>query len=326
VSSGVPRLSVETVHRDAGECVLAVSGELSVRAAAPLRMRLAKELAAVGRVLVDLSGLRVTEVPAVRVFPSVLAAVGGWPEVRLVLFAAGPDLARTLSALRVPLRVPVAPDEAAARLLLDRRPPVVSRTIDLARAPSSARRARLFVDATCADWQLDVIRDDAMVVASELVANAVLHAGTDCRMVLRCREHGLTVAVYDRRPDLLLPLRPVAEGRPGRGLFLVGALGLHWGVRGGRDEKCTWAFLPATAPVTYAHSVRKAAHDAVRVVLTHGADSPDATDLRQLVARLAEQHGLDFVRKVADELVAELAEATSAIMPDDPSSEIPPRG
>jgi len=39
--------------------------------------------------------------------------------------------------------------------------------------------------------------------------------------------------------------------------------------------------------------------------------------LRQLVARLAEQHGLDFVRDVADELVAELAEASSAIIPED---------
>jgi hypothetical protein len=107
---------------------------------------------------------------------------------------------------------------------------------------------------------------------------------------------------------------------------MVASLSLHWGVRGGRVEKCVWAFLPNTASVTYALSVRKAAHDAVRVVLTHGADSPDATDLRQLVARLAEQHGLVFVRRVADELVAELAEATSAITPDDPSSEIPPRG
>jgi hypothetical protein len=106
----------------------------------------------------------------------------------------------------------------------------------------------------------------------------------------------------------------------------VTALSLHWGVQGGPDEKCVWAFLPAIASVTYAHSVRKAAHDAVRVVLTHGRDSPDATGLRQLIARLAEQHGLDFVQKVADELVAELAEATSAIMRDDPPSEIPPRG
>ena len=136
------------------------------------------------------------------------------------------------------LKVPLAPDEAAGRLLLDRRPPVVARTLELERATSSAGRARLHVDAACTDWQLDVIRDDAVIVASELVANAVLHAGTACRLALRCRDRGLTVAVYDRRPDLILPLRSVAEGRQGHGLFLVTALSLHWGIRRDRDEKC----------------------------------------------------------------------------------------
>jgi hypothetical protein len=53
------------------------------------------------------------------------------------------------------------------------------------------------------------------------------------------------------------------------------------------------------------------------VVLAHGASSPDAVAVRQLVARLTEQHGLDFVQDVADELVTELAEASSAITPDD---------
>ena len=59
---------------------------------------------------------------------------------------------------------------------------------------------------------------------------------------------------------------------------------------------------------------RKSAYDAVRVVLTHGATSSDATAVQQLVAKLAEQHGMDFVRDVAVELVAELAEVSSAVI------------
>jgi hypothetical protein len=162
-----------------------------------------------------------------------------------------------------------------------------------------------------------MIRDDAMVVASELVANAVVHAGTASRLALRCRQHGMTVAVYDHRPDLQLPLRPVAENQQGHGLFMVAALSLHWGVRLGQDEKCVWAFLPTTASVTYSQSVRKSAYDAVRVVLTHGATSSDATAVQQLVAQLAEQHGVDFVRDVAVELAAELAEVSSAVISSD---------
>ena len=74
---------------------------------------------------------------------------------------------------------------------------------------------------------------------------------------------------------------------------MVAALSLHWGVRHGRDEKGIWAFLPATASATYSRSVRESADDAVRVVLTHGATSSAATALHQLIAQLAEQHGLN---------------------------------
>jgi anti-sigma regulatory factor (Ser/Thr protein kinase)/anti-anti-sigma regulatory factor len=317
VSSGYPRLSMHTVHLGDDAYVIAMSGVLSPDSVGLAGIWLAKAMAESARVLVDVSGLWAASAAAVQVFPSVLARAGGWPYAQLVLFGARPELTRTLEALRVPLTVPLAPDESAARMLLDRRPPVVLRTVDLEHAASSARRARVFVSAACDDWQLDMIRDDAMVVASELVANAVVHAGTASRLALRCRQHGMTVAVYDHRPDLQLPLRPVAENQQGHGLFMVAALSLQWGVRLGQDEKCVWAFLPTTASVTYSQSVRKSAYDAVRVVLTHGATSSDATAVQQLVAQLAEQHGMDFVRDVAVELAAELAEVSSAVISSD---------
>jgi len=230
-----------------------------------------------------------------------------------VLFGANPTLARTFSALRVTSTVPLAPEEATARLLLDQRPPAVTRHLLLGRELLSARRARLFVEGACTDWQLEVIRDDAMVVVSELVANAVVHAGTDCRVMLRYGARGLTIAVFDHAPDLALPLRPVTESQRGHGLFMVAALSLQWGVRPGRDEKCVWAFLPAAASAAYSRTVRTAASDAVRAILAHGVDSPDAAPaVRHLVARLAEHHGSQFVQDVAEELVVELAEAAMA--------------
>jgi hypothetical protein len=157
-----------------------------------------------------------------------------------------------------------------------------------------------------------------MVVVSELVANAVVHAGTGCQVVLRYRAGGLTIAVYDYAPDRALPLRPVTESRRGHGLFMVAALSLHWGLSRGRGEKCVWAFLPPTAAAAYSHTVRTAAHDAVRVHLAHGANSPDAaTAVEHLVAGLGEHHGPQFVQDVADELVVELAEATAAMATED---------
>ncbi|MFD0314940.1 SpoIIE family protein phosphatase [Streptomyces flavalbus] len=84
---------------------------------------------------------------------------------------------------------------------------------------------------------------DAMVAVSELVTNAVVHAGTD--VVLACRlEPGtgaLVVEVTDRHPA-----RPPREApEHGRGLRLVAALADAWGVSYQRDAKTVWARLPA---------------------------------------------------------------------------------
>jgi hypothetical protein len=309
-----PGLAVRLIRHDLDECVLGVSGELTPAPPGLLTRSLSTALANPGRVLVDVSGLRLSSPAAVQVFPSVLAGAGGWPGARLVLFCADPPVARTLTALRVCTAVPLAPDEATARWLLDRRPVAVVRHVDLERAVLAPRRARLFVDSACADWQLDQIRDPARVVASELVANAVVHAGTACRLALRCRAGGLTIAVYDHAPDRAIPLRPVVESQRGHGLFVVAALSLDWGASQGRDEKCVWAFLPASAEATHSHTVRTAAGDLTRTVLAFGADTSGAAHaVRHLVGALAAEHGQEFVRDVVDELAAELAGVSTAI-------------
>jgi len=281
---------------------------------------LSKALADTGRVLVDVSGLRLAWPAPVQLFPSILAAAGGWPGARLVLFGADAELAERYTALRVTMTVPLAPDEASARELLQERPPTVARHIHLERATSSPRRARLFVDAACADWQLDVIRNDAVAVASELVANAVRHAGTDCRLALRYRARGLTIAVYDRVPGRLPVPHPFDASEGPHGLFIVGALSLQWGISRRRDEKCVWSFLPTRPAVasatTYSQAVHAAVGQAVRVAVAHGADSADAAAaVRRLMAGLSDQHGREFLRDLAAELVAELVETTSAIEP-----------
>jgi anti-sigma regulatory factor (Ser/Thr protein kinase) len=226
----------------------------------------------------------------------------------------GPESSIDLGSRLSPDILALAPDKAAARQLLGRYPPIIVRDIDLDREPSAQGRARMFVHATCTESQLDVIRNDAGAVAAELVANAVQHAGNGCRLAVRHRRHGLTIAVCDGSPDRLPTLRPFAEGQGLPGLFTVSARSLHWGVNRGRDTKCVWAFLPTTAPASYSRMVRKAARDAVRAVLMHGVPSPDAAKaVRQLVAQLTEQHGTQFVRGLADALMVELVDATFAI-------------
>ena len=135
--------------------------------------------------------------------------------------------------------VPLPPDEATARQLL-RRPPVVARYLELDEDSSSPRRARLFVDETCREWELGAVRDDAVLVASELVANAVAHARTSCRLDLR-----LTIAVRDYDPHGIPgPLACTATGHRSHGLFLVTSISRTWGVSPTENGKSVWALLP----------------------------------------------------------------------------------
>jgi anti-sigma regulatory factor (Ser/Thr protein kinase) len=241
-------LVAEVVGRKVDSCVLAMSGELSRRSVASATGIVSKALNDERRVVVDLSGLRTTARPAAEVFPSALTAVGGWPAARLVLFGADPELATSLTVLREMDTVPLAADEPIARQLLQHRPPAVARHLDVDDEPFAARRARQFVTAACQDWQLDAtVCDDAVLVASELVGNAIAHAGTACRLNVRLDALGLTIAVrdYDYR-GLLNPLACTSAGRRGQGLFLVASVSQAWGAGPTENGKRVWALLPAT--------------------------------------------------------------------------------
>jgi hypothetical protein len=246
------RLVGEVVGRNADSCVLALSGELSKGSVESATNAVSKALIDEGRVMVDLSGLRMTATLASHVFPPALTAVGGWPTARLVLFGADAELATSLTTLRVTDTVPLAADEITARQLLQRRPPAVARHLDLDDDPFAARRARLFVKAACQDWQLDAaVCDDAVLVASELVGNATAHARTACRLDIRLDALGLTIAVrdYDYRGLLTNPLACTSAGRRGQGLFLVASISRAWGVSPTENGKSVWALLAVTTAV-----------------------------------------------------------------------------
>ena len=305
MSSDHRALAVKLVHRDPELCVLALSGELSRRSAEFVTRTLSKALHDVGRVLVDVSGLRVAWPPAVQVFPSAVSALGGWPAARLVLFGADGRLAETLRTLKGSATVPLAPDQTTARLLLHRRPSIVARRLDLPNELSSPRRARLFVSTACQDWRLDSICDDAVIVASELVENAVVHARTGCRLAIQLDDRGLTIEVCDTGQFTVL------HPRPGHGLFMVAELSRAWAVSPTDDGKSVWALLPGAGSADCPRVIRRAAHDVVRAVLTHGPNSADApAAVQEIIAPLAEQHGAGAVRDLAEELRHALAAIT----------------
>ncbi len=98
-------------------------------------------------------------------------------------------------------------------------------------------RARL--TAVGADAELV---EDAELVTSELVTNAVMHAGTPVHVAVVVDDAGVTLEVHDRNaapPRLGAAASPGA--RAGRGLGLVDALSSDWGFARGRGGKVVWA-------------------------------------------------------------------------------------
>jgi len=86
------------------------------------------------------------------------------------------------------------------------------------------------------------------VVASELVTNAVLHAGTAFVMTVRVEE-GAVIEVSDGAPSLLPRRQARDDTRPGGlGLYLVDAMSAEWGVERDPDRKVVWARLLAREP------------------------------------------------------------------------------
>lgn len=105
---------------------------------------------------------------------------------------------------------------------------------------ASASVARELVVCACHEWGRDLFVDDLSLVVTELVANAVRHAGTELEVRLINLEDGIRLEVHDgsTRPLRPRPASLVEEG--GRGLMLVDALASRYGVEGEPDGKRVW--------------------------------------------------------------------------------------
>jgi serine phosphatase RsbU (regulator of sigma subunit)/anti-sigma regulatory factor (Ser/Thr protein kinase) len=113
--------------------------------------------------------------------------------------------------------------------------------------PSAAAAARRFVRETLLSGGLsgdDDLVSDAVLLASELVTNAVVHAGTPVQLTCRISGTNIEVSVLDRHPARVIPEPPVATAvvdRPsGRGLLLPAALSASWGVTYAAAAKAVW--------------------------------------------------------------------------------------
>ncbi|QIP84334.1 SpoIIE family protein phosphatase [Streptomyces sp. Tu 2975] len=110
----------------------------------------------------------------------------------------------------------------------------------------SVATARAFVRDTLQGWGYSDVVDDAVVLTSELVTNAVVHAGTSADVLCLRSEDGVRVEVADRYPEREVPIQGAGsaianlDSENGRGLLLCAALASRWGVEYTPTHKTVW--------------------------------------------------------------------------------------
>jgi len=117
-------------------------------------------------------------------------------------------------------------------------------SLELQPDATAASAARHFVGQALGPQLSSDVVDAVSLVASELVTNAVLHAGTTVRLSLgRTEEGSVRIEVADQSPNPASPRHYSDDSATGRGLVLVGALARRWGVHlsEGGGGKTVWA-------------------------------------------------------------------------------------
>ena len=86
--------------------------------------------------------------------------------------------------------------------------------------------------------------DAVVLLTSELVTNAILHARTDIGLVVRREAATIRVEVDDHSPQLPVPRNAAADALTGRGLTLVDVMSGAWGVEERASGKTVWFEVP----------------------------------------------------------------------------------
>ena len=132
----------------------------------------------------------------------------------------------------------------AADVLSILRHPLVS-------ASSSPREAREILRDWLTAKELAALSDDAAVLVSELVTNAVLHGGEEIIVYASVTDEKVRVEVFDSDPrSELVGVSHSSEATSGRGLSMVDSMADDWGCVPAVGGTRTWFELATESPPT----------------------------------------------------------------------------
>ena len=228
-----------------GSVVLALVGRLDLAAAPQVQRAILKQLAEQPPAIIcDLGQVEAIDPLCAEVFTSIRHPAFGWPGTTLVLAGARPAVADLLVRHGVARRLAMYPSlDQALRYARD-RPPRLRERLVLEPVPTAAGAGRAFVGEVCSHWGLQELAGSAALLASELITNAVVYAGTTLELRVELRGPHLHVAVKDQDPNLGRLLEAKDGTKRGLGLLIVERVAATWGVRQDRaGGKTVWSVL-----------------------------------------------------------------------------------
>ena len=225
-----------------------VTGVLDLESYPELRDGLLKIAAeAPDGLIADIDGLAIRDPALVTVFSLVAMRIGDWPGIPLTVVTRRPEHRAMFTDRTVHKFVPLHDDRDTAELRLFPRPRRRAAVL-LSRSANSSALARDFVRRICTEWSVPGMTDDALLVATELVENAIRHTESPPRLRLELRRGMLGVAVTDDEPRAAVLLERLGALEPGLGLRMVAQVAKVWGCSpSSSGGKVVWAVLTRRA-------------------------------------------------------------------------------
>ncbi len=125
---------------------------------------------------------------------------------------------------------------------------------------TAPKAARDWIVEQLENWELTDLRDAAELLISEIVTNAIRHAGSVPTVTAAVSDGVVEVGVTDRDPAHAPHITWVADplATSGRGMAIVDTLATEWGTAQLADGKQVWFRLDA---VDWAHAGDCHCHD-----------------------------------------------------------------
>jgi hypothetical protein len=172
-----------------------------------------------------------------------------WPGIPVAVACSNPRIREALSNHPLGQHLIVAASVAPVLSAVLATPIPDVDCLRLTPHPTAPRASRDFVARTLQGWGLGPMVPAASLVASELVTNSTIHAGTDIELSVAWSLGLLRLTVADKSPDLPRQQFPKFVDVHGRGLSVVAALSRAFGVLPTADGgKLVWAVLNAARP------------------------------------------------------------------------------